>query len=128
MIRERRDSDEEELRALYSGDVPKFFYERILTEDGRIVGHAGIRLVPEASLALAKGHPAARLHWLKMLQGEFLRFLNETGYKRVIALVAPKIERAYMRRLKSLGWHEGYQSAIFLAEDEHVSRIGRQGE
>jgi hypothetical protein len=118
MIRARQDSDDAELRALYDGDVPKLIYERVLVEDGRIVGHAGIRMVPEVVLALAKGHPAAKMHWLRTFHAELLAWMNETGYKRIIALVAPKIERGFLRRLASLGWKEGYQSAIFLAEDE----------
>jgi hypothetical protein len=118
MIRARQDSDDAELRTLYDGDVPKLIYERVLVEDGRIVGHAGIRMVPEVVLALAKGHPAAKMRWLRILQAELLAWMNETGYKRIIALVAPKIERGFLRRLASLGWKEGYQSAIFLAEDE----------
>jgi hypothetical protein len=118
MIRARQDSDDAELRALYDGSVPKLVYERVLVEDGRIVGHAGVRMVPEVVLALAKGHPAAKMRWLRILQAELLAWMNETGYKRIIALVAPKIERGFLRRLASLGWKEGYQSAIFLAEDE----------
>ena len=125
MIRARQDSDAEEIASLYDGNVPKLFYERVLVEDGRIVGHAGIRMVPEAVLALAKGHPAAKMHWLRSFHVELLAWMNETGYKRVIALVAPKIARGFLRRLVSLGYKEGYQSAIFLAEDEHVERCGR---
>ncbi len=118
MIRPRQDSDAEEIAALYDGDVPKLIYERVLVEDGRIVGHAGIRMVPEVVLMLAKGHPAAKMHWLRTFQSELVRYLNETGFKRIIALVAPKIERGFLRRLKSLEWKEGYQSAIFLAEGD----------
>jgi len=76
-------------------------------------------MVPEAVLKLKTGHPAARMHWLRQFQAVLLKFVNDTGYKRIIALVAPKIERSFLRRLGSLGWKEGYQSAIFLAEDEH---------
>lgn len=120
MIRERQDSDAAEIEALYSCDVPKHLvYERVLVEDGRIVGHAGIRMVPEAVLVIAKGHPAAKMRWLRMFHVELLAWLNDTGYKRIIALVAPKIERGFLRRLRSLGWKEGCQSAIFLAGDEH---------
>ena len=119
MIRARRDSDAEELAALYHGDVPKLLYERVLVEDGRIVGHAGLRMTPETVLVLAKGHPAARMNRLRALQAELLGWMNDTGHKRIIALVAPKIERGFLRRLRSLGWKEGYQSAIFLAEGEH---------
>jgi len=126
MMRERRDSDEIELKRLYDGDVPKLLYERVLVEDGRIVGHAGIRMVPEAVLVLAEGHPAARMNWLRQLQADLVGFMHETGYRRIIALVAPKIERGFLRRLRSLGWLEGYQSAIYLEEGEHVERIGRQ--
>lgn len=119
MIRERKDSDAAEIEALYSCDVPKHLvYERVLVEDGRIVGHAGIRMVPEAVLVIAKGHPAAKMHWLRTLQGELLGWLNVTSHKRIIALVAPKIGRGFLRRLRSLGWKEGCQSAIFLAEDD----------
>lgn len=118
MMRERQDADEDELRALYDGDVPKLLYERVLVEDGRIVGHAGVRMVPEAVLALAKGHPAARMAWLRTLQVEFLRWMNETGYRRIIALVEPKTERSFLRRLRSLGWKNGARTAIFLAEGE----------
>lgn len=125
MMREREDSDEVELRAMYSGDVPKLIYERVLVEDGRIVGHAGIRMVPEAVIVLAKGHPAARMYWLRALQVEFLRWMNDTGYKRIFALVPPKIYRSYLRRLQSMGWQEGYQSVIFLVEDEHVEHQRR---
>jgi len=126
MIRAREDSDAEELRMLYDGYVPKLLYERVLVEDGKVVGYAGIRMVPEAVLMLANGHPAAKMHWLRTMQAELVRYANETGRKRIIALVAPKIERGFLRRLKSLGWKEGYQSAIFLAEDEHVD--GNSGE
>jgi len=119
MIRERQDSDEVELRALYDGvDVPKLIYERVLVEDGRIVGHAGVRMVPEAVLVLANGHPAAKMHWFRSFHAELLAWLNETGYKRIIALVAPKIERGFLRRLVGLGWKEGFQSAIFEVRDE----------
>ena len=119
MIRERLDSDAAEIAALYTGgEVPKLIYDRVLVEDGRIVGYAGIRMVPEAVLVLAKGHPAAKMHWLRMLQDELVQYVIETGFKRIIALVAPKIERGFLRRLRSLGWQEGYQSAIFLAEDD----------
>jgi hypothetical protein len=118
MIRERQDSDAAELQQLYTGNVPKLAYELVLVEDGRIVGHGGFRMVPEAVLMLAKGHPAARMHRLRLFQDVLLQFMNDTGYKRIFALVAPKIERGFLRRLKSLGWKEGYQSAIFLAEGE----------
>ena len=119
MIRPRQESDDAELRALYDGDVPKLLYERVLVEDGKIVGHAGIRMVPEVVLALSKGHPAAKMHWIRTFHLDLLRWMNETGYRRVIALVAPKIERGFLRRLVSLGYMKGYQSAIFLAEDEN---------
>jgi hypothetical protein len=125
MIRARQDSDAAEIERLYSGDVPKLQFERVLVEDGRIVGHAGIRMVPEVCMVLAKGHPAARMNWLRKLQAELLGYMHETGYKRIIALVAPKIERGFLRRLGSLGWKEGMQSAIFLAEGDNVERIGR---
>lgn len=118
MIRERQDSDDAELQRLYDGDVPKLLYQRVLVEDGRIIGHAGIRMVPEAVLVLAKGHPAARMRWLRVLQSQLLQYVNETGYKRIIALVAPKIEHSFLRRLVSLGWKEGCQSAIFEVDDE----------
>jgi hypothetical protein len=118
MIRPRQDSDEEELRAMYHGDVPKLLYERVLIEDGRIVGYGGIRMVPEAVLVLAKGHPAAKMHWLRTLQAELIRYVIDTGYRRIIALVPPNIYRPYLRRLQSMGWLEGDQSAIFLAEAE----------
>lgn len=124
MIRERQDSDEVELERLYDGSVPRLLYERVLTEDGRIVGHAGVRMVPEAVLVLAKGHPAARMNWLRQLQAELLGYVNETGYKRIIALVAPKIERSFLKRLRSLGWQEGCQSAIYLAEGSDEGQRG----
>lgn len=117
MMRERKDSDDEALKALYSdGEVPKLLYERVLEEDGRIVGHAGVRMVPECVLVLAEGHPAARLSRLRTFHAELLAWLSETGHKRIIALVAPKIERSFLRRLASLGWQAGYQSAIYLSE------------
>jgi hypothetical protein len=116
MIREKQDSDAAEIAALYTGEVPKLIYERVLVEDGRIVGHAGIRMVPEVTLVLAKGHPAARMSWLRQFHADFLRYVNDTGTKRIIALVAPKI--GFLRRLRSLGWKEGHQAAIFLAEGE----------
>jgi hypothetical protein len=118
MIRQRKDSDDVSINALYHGDAPKLIYERVLVEDGRIVGHAGIRMVPEAVIVLAKGHPAARMRWLRMFHVELLAWLHDTGYRRIFALVAPKIERGFLRRLESLGWKEGYQSAIFLTGDE----------
>lgn len=130
MMRERQDSDDEALAELYDGDVPKLFYERVLVEDGKVVGHAGVRMVPEMCLALAKGHPAARMHWLRVFHMELLAWMNETGYKRIFALVAPKIARGFLRRLKILGWQEGFQSAIFLAEgyDERNNRNDECGQ
>jgi hypothetical protein len=122
MMRECQESDDAAILALYDGKRPKLFYERVLVEDGKIVGHGGIRMVPEAVLALAKGHPAAKMHWLKMLQEEFKCWLNGTDHKRIFALVAPKIARAYIRRLAGMGWREGYQSAIYLAEGEDEQR------
>ena len=120
MIRQRQDSDTAELIALYTeGKVPQLDHEWVLVEDGRIVGHGGFRMVPEACLMLAEGHPAAKMHWLRTFQAQQLAWMLETGYKRIIALVAPKIERGFLRRLVSLGWKEGFQSAIFLAEGEH---------
>ena len=120
MMRPRQDSDTAEIAALYTdGEAPKLIFERVLVEDGKIVGHAGIRMVPEACLALAKGHPAARMYWLRTFQAEMLEWMHENGAKRLIALVAPKIERGFLRRLRSLGWREGYQSAIFLREEGH---------
>ena len=121
MIRARQDSDDSELTALYDGPVPKLIYERVLVQDGRIVGHAGVRMVPEVCMTLAEGHPAAKMLWLRMFHVELLAWAHETGYKRVIALVAPKIERSFLRRLASLGWREGCQSAVWL-EDEDEQR------
>lgn len=119
-VRPVEKEDAKQLEILYAGPVPALNYERVLVEDGKIVGHAGVRMVPECVLALAKGHPAARMHWLRTLQGEFLRWMNETGHKRIFALVPPNIYRGYLRRLQAMGWKEGYQSVIFLAgvEDE----------
>ena len=119
MMRQRQDSDTAEIQALYTGSVPKLAHEWVLVEDGKIVGHGGFRMVPEAVLTLAKAHPAARMHWLRQFQDVLLSWMHETGYKRIIALVAPKIERGFLRRLGSLGWLEGYQSAIFLRESEN---------
>lgn len=118
-MRERKDSDDEELQTLYSGDVPNLIFERVLVEDGKIVGHAGIRMVPEAVLVLGKGHPAARMRWLRLFQALLMAWIHDTGHKRIFALVAPKIERGFLRRLVGLGWKEGCQSAIFLVGDEH---------
>ncbi len=126
MIRARQDSDAAEISALYHGEVPKLLYEWVLVEDGKIVGHGGFRMVPEACLMLSDGHPAARMHWLREFQGVLLKFVIDTGFKRIIALVAPKIERAFLRRLKSLGWKEGYQSAVFLAEGAHDDGDGSE--
>lgn len=128
MIRERQDSDEEELAALYSGDRPKLIYERVLVEDGRIVGYAGIRMVPEAVLVLANGHPAAKMYWLRALQAELVRYVIDTGHKRILALVPPKIYRGYLRRLASMGWQEGNQSVIYLAEVDHDDGNGCAGQ
>lgn len=118
MIRRRQDSDDAELMALYDGKVPKLLDERVLVEDGRIVGHAGVRMVPEAVLVLANGHPAAKMRWIRMFHVEQLAWMRETGYRRIIALVAPKIERSFLRRLASLGWREGYQSAVWLEDED----------
>jgi hypothetical protein len=118
VIRNRQVSDEAELLKMYDGSVPTLTYERVMVEDGQIVAHAGIRMVPEAVLVMKPGHPAARMNRLRALQTELLGWLNETGYRRIIALVAPKIERGFLRRLRSLGWEEGMQSAIFLAEGD----------
>lgn len=119
MIRARRVSDDAALETLYDGDVPKLLHERVLVEDGRVVGHAGVRMVPEAVLVLAKGHPAARMSRLRIFHSELLAWMHETGYRRVIALVEPKIERSFLRRLGVFGWREGYQSAVLLeGEDE----------
>lgn len=123
MIRERQESDDAELKALYDGDVPKLKYEWVLEEDGKIVGYGGFRMVPEAVLFLANGHPAAKMHWLREFQKVLLRFVNETGYGRIIALISPKIERGFLRRLESLGWKKGFRSAIFLRESKNVDGI-----
>ncbi len=119
MMRPRQDSDSAELAALYDGHVPHLLYERVLVEDGKIVGHAGIRMVPEACLTLVKAHPAAKMSRLRIFQAELLAWMRDTGTKRVIALVEPKIERSFLRRLGIFGWQEGYQSAVLLeGEDE----------
>lgn len=118
LIRGRKDSDEAALLEMYDGNVPTLVYERVLVEDGKIVGHAGIRMVPEVVLVLADDHPAAKVHRLRILQQELLRWMHETGYKRIIALVAPKIERSFLKRLATMGWREGYQSAVWLEDED----------
>jgi hypothetical protein len=116
MMRPREESDTSELELMYNGCIPKLVYERVIVEDGKIVGHAGMRMVPEVVLRLTEGHPAARMHRMRLFHAELMAWMNDTGYKRIIALVAPKIERGFMRRLMSLGYKEGFQSAIFLSE------------
>lgn len=128
-----KDSDIEKLRMVYDESElqdgwPDFSTARcevVVDEYDQPLACAGVRLVPEAFLIVGRGNPAARLHWIRMLQGKLLEYLNETGYKRVIALVAPKIERAFLRRLGSFGWKAGCQSAIFLAEESDVNRVRR---
>ena len=117
-MRPRQESDDAELALLYNGRIPKLCYERVIVEDGKIVGHAGMRMVPEVVLQLSDGHPAARMRWMRLFHAELIAWMNDTGFKRIIALVAPKIERGVLRRLISLGYKEGYQSAIFFSESD----------
>lgn len=129
------ESDIEAVRAMYSESKlqdgwPNFaemVEARVVEEDGKIVAVAAARMVPEMILILGKGHPAARLYWLKALHGRMLEFLRERGLKRAIAFVPPQIERAYARRLQLMGFQPGLSAFVFLAEDEaDVIRVGDQ--
>lgn len=134
MIRPLTKDDLEEVRRLYDAsehrdgwpDFDEMAEAQVVVEDGSIVAVAGARMVPELVLILGKGHPAARLYWLKLLYGRMLEFLKERGLKRSIAFVPPQIERAYGRRLGKFGFQPGMSAFVFLAEDEDVT--GQRGE
>lgn len=129
----------QEVRRLYTEsklqdgwpDFSQMVDARVVVEDGKIVAVAAARMVPEMILILGKGHPAARLYWLKLLYGRMLEFLQENGWKRAIAFVPPQIERAYARRLLQMGFQPGLSAFVYLAEEKDVngdsSEVGTTG-
>lgn len=126
MMRPLTKDDMEAVRLLYDEsklqdgwpDFAEMVEAQVIVEDGKIVAVAAARMVPEMILILGKGHPAARLYWLKLLYGKMLEFLQERGLKRAIAFVPPQIERAYARRLRSFGFQPGLSAFVFLAEEK----------
>ena len=134
MMRPLEDSDIPEVRRLYADSDhqdgwPDFGYmedAQVVVEDGKIVAVAAARMVPEMILILGKGHPAARLYWLKLLHGRMLEFLRERGLKRAIAFVPPQIEKAYARRLGMMGFRPGLSAFVYL-EDEDEQRFRGEG-
>jgi|HubBroStandDraft_1064217.scaffolds.fasta_scaffold60127_2 hypothetical protein len=140
MMRPLQESDLPEIRRLYDASEhrdgwPDFLQmedAQVVVQNGEIVAVAGARMVPEMVLILGKGHPAERLYWLKLLYGRMLEFLRERGLKRCIAFVPPQIERAYGRRLGSMGFQPGLSVFVYLAEEKDVTgirdKIGTAGE
>lgn len=135
MIRSLTKDDIEEVRLLYNQselqdgwpDFEEMVEAQVIVENGKIVAVAAARMVPEMVLILGKGHPAARLYWLKLLYGRMLEFLRERGLKRAIAFVPPQIERAYARRLRQMGFQPGLSAFVYLAEaTKDVNGIGSQ--
>lgn len=134
MMRSLEEKDMPEVRRLYDEselqdgwpDFAEMVDARVVVEDGTIVAVAAARMVPEMVLILGKGHPAARLYWLKLLYGRMLEFLQEKGLKRAIAFVPPQIERAYARRLGGMGFQPGLSAFVYLAEEKDVN--GNSGE
>lgn len=134
-VRPMQNGDIPALEALYHGskiqDGFKLDHERcivVLDDQGEILAAGAVRMVPEVTILLKEGHPAAKLSWMRTLQGELLSWMNDTKHSRAIALIAPKIERSFLRRLGRFGWKEGCQSAILLTEEHHgAGEIGSQG-
>lgn len=125
--------DLDEVRRLYADsdhqdgwpDFGDMADAQVVVEDGKIVAVAAARMVPELVLILGKGHPAARLYWLKLLYARMLEFLRERGMNRAIAFVPPQIERAYGRRLRMFGFQSGLSAFVYLSEEQRdEQRIG----
>lgn len=129
MMRPLQESDMDEVRRLYEEsehkdgwpDFAEMADTRVIVEDGRIVAVGAVRFVPELILILGKGHPAARMVWLKTLYGRMREFLREWKLNRSICFVPPQIEKPYGRRLQRFGFRPGLSAFVYL-EDEDVKR------
>lgn len=110
------------LKALYDGLDLEYDWADPLTaleahvvvdENDKVLACAVAQNVPEITLIMSEAHPAARLHWLRMLHKVMFDRLTAQGYDRAIAMVPPKIERSYGRRLmKTFGWEQGFTTFV----------------
>jgi hypothetical protein len=90
----------------------------LVDEDGALLGAMAARLVPEFVLVLGKGHPAARMSWLRRLAGTVKARLLERGYTRALAVLPADLARPWGRRLQQLDprWQPGHVLYVYVRE------------
>ena len=84
----------------------------VADEDNRPVAAAiAERLVQVSLLLKGDEHPAAKLHWLKILHTGLATELKKRGYTSVEAFLPPQIENSFGRRLmRTFGWCKNWNS------------------
>jgi hypothetical protein len=101
----------------------------LVDEDGALLGAMAARLVPEFVLVLGKGHPAARMSWLRRLAGTVKARLLARGYTRALAVLPADLARPWGRRLQQLDprWRPGHVLYVYVAEGADVDWQRGQG-
>jgi hypothetical protein len=117
IIRDYRPDDEAALRAMHAAqgfDYPfpdlanQLFLTRLVLEDdaGRPVMAALARVTCEVYLLAQPGEGKPRQRWLRLLvmHEAMRRALRAQGFEDATCWIPPRIERAFGRRLRRLGW------------------------
>lgn len=117
IIREFRPEDEAALRAMHAAQGfeypfpdlanPLFSARLVLADDaGRPVMAALGRVTCEVYLLAHPGDGAPRERWerLRMMHEAMRRTLAAQGFEDATCWIPPRIERAFGRRLRRLGW------------------------
>jgi len=117
IIRDYRPEDEQALRTMHAAqgfDYPfpdlsnPLFAARLVLEDdsGRVAMAALGRVTCEVFLLAQPGDSAPRARWRRLLaiHEAMRRTLQAQGFEDATCWIPPRIERAFGRRLRSLGW------------------------
>ena len=117
IIRDYRPEDEPVLREMHAAqgfDYPfpdlsnQLFLTRLVLEDdsGRPVMAALGRLTCEVYLLARPGEGAPGVRWRRLLvmHEAMRRALHAQGFEDATCWIPPRIERAFGRRLRQLGW------------------------
>ncbi len=94
-------------------DLTSEFMEAVLVieSDGVPVAACAAERIPQLYLWMEDDHPAARMHYIKVLHDAMAKVLSSKGYHEANCFIPPQLERSFGRRLmRTFNWVRNWPS------------------
>jgi hypothetical protein len=84
---------------------PKMESVMVIESDGVVVAACAAERITQLYLWMEDDHPAAKMHYVKVLHEAMATELKSKGYNSVEAYLPPELEKSFGRRLmRNFGW------------------------